>query len=349
MRQAKLIANSQRAPMPEMARDGASYSPRFLDDVEQGTSAPLRLRLGETAFRAVNPVALNLELGKLRNHLMQHVGMPFPGLSLHIDAGLPANGYMIDIDDIATAEGTLYADMLLALGPAQHITALGAAKDSLSHPGLYHDRDLLACWISENEQQESLAPDITLLPSDGVICAHLSELIRTHAHRLLGIQETRYLLDTLSILFPTLVTELEKDTSAAALTPVLQEILRENISIRNLRGITEAIIHISPGDRTRASMVSNARIRLAHHIVLPLLGDQQHLPALVFDAQWDVILQDSLRIGPDREPELALHARDFDALQQCLQTQLAEYGPHVVLVTSSVLRGLLRRQLQLAG
>ena len=349
LRQAKLIANSQRAPMPEMARDGASYSPRFLDDVEQGTSAPLRLRLGQESFHAVNPVALNQELAKLRGHLMQQIGMPFPGLSLQIDNGLPPECYMIDIDDIGIAQGTLYADMRLALGSAQQLAGVMGAEASRPHPGLGSDSQVLACWIDEASLAGQLPAEVTLLPADGVICAHLFELIRTHAHRLLGVQETRYLLDTLGILFPTLVTELERDTSAAALTPVLQDMLREHISIRNLRGILEAIIQLSAGERTRARMVASSRIRLAHHVVLPHLGGQQRLPVILFDAQWDAVLQDSLRIGPDREPELALHARDLDMLQHCLRSQLAHYAPHIVLLTSATLRPLLVRQLQAAA
>ena len=116
IRNAALATNSQRALMPEMTRDGGKYVPRILDDVELGTSATLRLRLGLKAFDALRPEALNRQLGQLRRRLMVELGLPFPGLALLRDARLTPERYIVDIEDVPYASGTLVAGHTLVSG-----------------------------------------------------------------------------------------------------------------------------------------------------------------------------------------------------------------------------------------
>jgi type III secretion protein V len=346
-RQATIIANSQRASMPEMARDGASYTPRFLDDVEQGTAAPLRLRLGETAFQAINPSSLNQELGQMRRHLMNGMGMPFPGLSLQIDRTLPQAQYALDIEDHTTAQGSLWPGQYLALGPPAQLAAV--TDNARPHPGLSPGGSP-GCWIDPGTSGAAQQAGLLLVTADGAICAHLFELFRQYGQRLFGIQEARYLLDTLSILFPALVTELERGTSAAALTPVLQSLLSDRISIRNLRGILEAVVRIPAAERTTSRMLAEARKRIGAQIVAVHLDPRTgKLPAYVLDAAWEAVLKEALRFGPTGEPELALHIRDLEDLQQSLAAALPAEDKRGVLLTSAELRPHMAERLRYLG
>jgi type III secretion protein V len=191
---------------------------------------------------------------------------------------------------------------------------------------------------------------LTLVTNDGAVCAHLFELFRQYGHRLFGLQEARYLLDTLAILFPALVAEVERDTSAAALTPVLQAFLSDQISIRNLRGILEAIIRIPAAERSTGRMLAEARKRIGAQIVTAHIDPRTgKLPALVLEAAWEAALKSELRLGPTGEPELTLHVRDLEDLQQSLAAALPPADEAGVLLTNAELRPHLAERLRYMG
>jgi type III secretion protein V len=336
MRNATAATNSQRALMPEMTRDGGNYVPRILDDVELGTSAALRLRLGLKAFDALRPEALNRQLGKLRRRLMVELGVPFPGLALLRDTRLTPERYIIDIEDVPYASGTLVA---------AH-TLLSGSESAIGFEGVegYRPRAAKSVWLPNAKAASINDPEIRKASVDEVICDHLGEVCERSAADFLGTQETRFLLDQLAIEFRELVAQAGQATTTVQLASVLRQLLQQRVPIRNLRAILEAIVRVPVGERTVDRMVREARIQLGRQIVRGFADlATWTLVATVLDPEWEASLEAQIRSGVDGEPQCVLSAAELTRTQQIFAADLSAI---TLIVTNAVLRPHLARLLR---
>ncbi|WP_144142618.1 flagellar biosynthesis protein FlhA [Paraburkholderia sp. BCC1884] len=335
MRNAALATNSQRAVMPEMTRDGGHYVPRILDDVELGTSASLRLRLGLQAFDALRPEALNRQLGLLRRRLMVELGVPFPGLALLRDARLAPEAYIVDIEDVPYASGTLLAAHTLLSGDAGRITFEGVAG--------YRPRAPKSVWMANAAAASVDDPAISKASADEALCEHLGEVCERSAADFLGTQETRFLLDQLAIEFRELVAQAGQAVSTVQLAGVLRQLLQQHVPVRNLRAILEAVVRVPAGERTTDRMVREARIQLGRQIAR-LHADLETwtIDAAVLEPGWEASLEAQIRSGVDGEPLCVLSADELERAQQIFAAELDGIS---LVVTNAVLRPHLARLL----
>ncbi|MEA3128850.1 MAG: type secretion protein [Paraburkholderia sp.] len=336
MRNAALATNSQRALMPEMTRDGGNYVPRILDDVELGTSAALRLRLGLDAFDALRPEALNRRLGQLRRNLMIDLGVPFPGLALLRDTRLAPERYIVDIEDVPFASGTLVAAHTLMSGDENRIVFDGVEG--------YRPRAPKSVWVPNAKAAAIDDPEIHKASVDEALCDHLAEICERSAADFLGTQETRFLLDQLSIEFRELVAQAGQAASTVQLAGVLRQLLQQQVPIRNLRAILEAVVRVPAGERTLDRMVREARIQLGRQIARGYADLQSWtISAAVLDPAWEASLEAQIRSGVDGEPQCVLSADELTRAQQWLAADLSEIR---LIVTNAVLRPHLMRLLR---
>ncbi|WCM20976.1 flagellar biosynthesis protein FlhA [Paraburkholderia bryophila] len=336
MRNAAAATNSQRALMPGMTRDGGNYVPRILDDVELGTSATLRLRLGQQAFDALRPEALNRQLGQLRRHLMVELGVPFPGLALLRDARLAPERYIVDVEDVPFASGTLIAAHTLLSGDESRMSFEGTEG--------YRPRAEKSVWVPSAQAASVDDPAIRKASVDEALCEHLGEVCERSAADFLGIQETRFLLDQLGIEFRELVAQAGQATSTVQLAGVLRQLLQQRVPIRNLRAILEAVVRVPAGERTLDRMVREARIQLGRQIARNFADlESWTIFAAVLEPGWEASLEAQIRSGPDGEPLCVLPAEEMERAQQVLGADLSGIG---LIVTNAVLRPHLARLLR---
>jgi type III secretion protein V len=335
MRNAALATNSQRALMPEMTRDGGNYVPRILDDVELGTSAALRLRLGLKAFDALRPEALNRQLGQLRRHLMVELGVPFPGLALLRDARLEPERYIVDVEDVPFASGTLVAAHTLVSG-AESLIAFEGVEG-------YRPHAAKSVWVPTATAASISDPGIHKSTVDEALCDHLAEVCERSAPDLLGTQETRFLLDQLAIEFRELVAQAGQAASTVQLASVLRQLLQQRVPIRNLRAILEAVVRVPAGERTIDRMVREARIQLGRQLTRGYADlETWTILAAVLDPAWEASLEAQIRSGVDGEPQCVLSAEQLTQVQRILAADLSGIR---LIVTNAVLRPHLARVL----
>ncbi|CAN7765154.1 flagellar biosynthesis protein FlhA [Caballeronia sp. LjRoot34] len=335
MRNTALATNSQRALMPQMTRDGGNYVPRILDDVELGTSATLRLRLGVKAFDALRPEALNRQLGQLRRHLMVELGVPFPGLALLRDARLDPDRYIVDIEDVPFASGTLIAAHTLVSG----------AENLIAYEGVegYRPRAEKSVWVPNATAASISNPEIHKSTVDEAVREHLAEICERSAPDFLGTQETRFLLDQLAIEFRELVAQAGQAASTVQLASVLRQLLQQRVPIRNLRAILEAVVRVPVGERTIDRMVREARIQLGRQLTRGYADlETWTIAAAVLDPAWEASLEAQIRSGVDGEPQCVLSAEQLTQVQQILAADLSGIR---LIVTHAVLRPHLARVL----
>ena len=177
-----------------------------------------------------------------------------------------------------------------------------------------------------------------------MIATHLSHIVQTHAHEILGHEEAQHLLDTLAKSAPKLVEDLvPRVLPLAVVVRVLQGLLAEQVSIRNIRTIVETLAEHAPRTQDPSVLLGHVRVALGRQIVQSIAGLSGELPVITLDPDIERVLQGSLasgNAGPGLEPGLA----------ERLQQRVAEYArqqelagePAVLLVAPQLRQSLAR-------
>jgi flagellar biosynthesis protein FlhA len=143
---------------------------------------------------------------------------------------------------------------------------------------------VMARWIQPGLEDQALAAGYSVVDQTTVIGTHLGELIRRHAHELLARQETKRLLDSMSEGYPKLVEELvPKLMSLGEVQKVLQQLLREQVSIRDLGSILEVLVEAAAESKNVVHLVERVRQALGRGLIRPLLDNEGGLRVLVLD------------------------------------------------------------------
>lgn len=326
-KRARVNANSRRATMPAMTRDGGGYLPRILDDIELGTSAPLRVRINPAALHALAPEALNNRLSKLRRELTLTTGSPFPGVCLLRDDLLPAHHYVVDIEEVPFESSTLVPGCLLV---SSQTTPLPQAIDG------YRPGYALSRWLPKDGSAALSAEDVVSADGDEALCLHLLEICQLRAAHFFGLQDTRFMLGQLSREFDALVTQFEARVGAIALTRTLRALLADGISIRNLRRILDALLAIPASELNQDVLLRHARIALGEHICRRYRNpDDASLHAEIIEPSWQQQLEACIQPGTDGEPQFLPSAAMLEGLEALA---LDRNGRPTPILTSAILR-----------
>jgi flagellar biosynthesis protein FlhA len=141
-----------------------------------------------------------------------------------------------------------------------------------------------AMWIVPGLQEQALANGYAVVDQTSVLATHLAEIVRQYAHELLTRQETKRLLDALAESQPKLIDELfPRLLTLGEIQRVLQQLLREQVSIRDLTTILESLLEASPTNKTQVALVEAARQALSRSLVQPLLTEDRKLKVLTLD------------------------------------------------------------------
>ena len=272
----------------------------------------------------------------VRKKLTQDLGFLVPAVHIRDNLQLSPTAYRVTLNGVPLANGQVYPDKFMALDGGRTLGKIEGIPTKEPAFGLD------ALWIERSARDNAQAMGYTAVDPATVIATHLSQLIKTHASELLGHDEAQQLLNTLAKSSPKLVEDLvPKTLPMAVFVKVLKTLLADRVSIRNLRGIAEALAEIAGKSQDPVALAGQVRVALGRQIIQEINGMNEELPALTLAAPLERALQDSLASGnPAMEPGLA------DRMQQSLadqvQRQLAAGQPAVLLVPSP-LRPLLAR------
>ena len=181
----------------------------------------------------------------------------------------------------------------------------------------------MPCWIEKSRRDQAQAQGYTVVDASSVIATHLSHLLQSHAHELLGHEEVQQLLNRLGKTAPKLVEDLvPKILPMSVVVKVLQYLLLERVPIRNLRTMCETLAELAPKTQDPLALVAAVRVALGRSIVQNIGGLREELPVITLDPALEQVLQDSMAGGgndgtPGFEPGLA------DRIQQIARRQHA--------------------------
>src|SRR5580698_4707438 len=303
------------------------------DDVE-----PVDLIGLEVGYRLIPLVDRNQGgelMGRIkgvRKKLSEELGFLVQAVHIRDNLELGPNSYRITILGAPVGESEVFPDRELAINPGQVSGTLpgSATKD----PAFGLD----AVWIEKSRREQAQALGFTVVDASSVIATHLSHLLQSHAHELLGHEEVQQLLNRLGKTAPKLIEDLvPKLLPMSVVVKVLQYLLLERVPIRNLRTICETLAELAPKTQDPVALVAAVRVALGRTIVQNIGGLREELPVITFDPALEQVLQDSMAGGADApgfEPGLA------DKIQQTLidrtRKQEAAGEPAVLLVAPKI-------------
>ncbi len=304
---------------------------------------PLELSIGFGLVPLVDQKAggsLLSRVSAIRRQIASELGMVIPPVRIHDEMGLDSHEYIVKVRGAEVARGRTMAGHQLAMDPGDAVGQLAGVPTTEPAFGLP------ATWIPEGSRAEAEALGYTVVDAESVIVTHLTESIRSEADELLTRQETRQLLDQLKETNAAVVEEVVPDVLALGeIQRVLQALLREGISIRDLGVIIEAI-----GDKARLTrdpslLAEYARQALGRSITAPHLGVDRRLRAIALDPQIEQEVSESITQTSDGE-YLAMEPSRAQALVTALKGQLDAgigHGGRPVLLCSARVRRHLRR------
>ena len=289
-------------------------------------------RTGGTLVRRVSMI---------RRQIAGELGMVIPPVRIHDEVDLDSHEYVVKVRGTEVARGTIMAGHHLAMDPGDAVGKLPGIPTTEPAFGLP------AIWIPESQHAEAEALGYTVVDGESVIVTHLTETIRKHAAQLLTRQDVRQLLDQLKEINEAVVNEVVPDVlSLGEIQRVLQSLLSEGVSIRDLGAIVESV-----GDKARITrdpslLAEYARQALGRAITAPHLDPMQTLHVITLDPTIEQELATSITQTSDGE-YLAMEPTRAQAVLTAVKSQSdqasARGGIRPVLLCSARVRRHVRR------
>jgi flagellar biosynthesis protein FlhA len=302
----------------------------------------LGLEVGYRLVPLVNKTQNGDLLGRIRGvrrKLSQELGFLVPAVHIRDNLDLAPNTYRINLGGVPVGESTIYPERDMAINPGR---VFGQVKGIATHDPAF---GMEALWIEPADRDQAQSMGYTVVDAGTVIATHLSHIIQSHAHELLGHEEVAQLLANVAKGAPKLVEDLvPRVLPMAVLVRVLQSLLSERVPLRNMRAIVETLAEQAPRSQDPAVLQAAVRVALGRQIVQDIAGMAGELPVMTLDPELERLLQGS--IGSANSPATGLEP----SLAERLQTRLAEsaqrqelLGEPAVLLVPPPLRQTLAR------
>ncbi|WGR98330.1 flagellar biosynthesis protein FlhA [Bradyrhizobium sp. ISRA443] len=303
----------------------------------------LKIELGYALLPLVNGPdgtdRLTEQIKALRRSLAIEMGFVMPAVRILDNVQLEANSYAIKIKEVDAGTGKIWPNQFMVMDPAGNQVQL---------PGIHTLEPtfgLPATWVDAGLKEEAALKGYTVVDAATVLSTHLTELLKTNMADLLSYGEVQKLLKDL----PKEQGELIKDivpsqVTVSGIQRVLQLLLAERISIRDLSTILEGIADALAFSRNPATMVEHVRARLARQICAQNTSPNGYLPLIALSARWEQAFAESI-VGQGDDRSLAMQPSKLSEFMTAVRNafeQAAREGEAPVLVTSAAIRPFVR-------
>ncbi|MEM9102079.1 MAG: flagellar biosynthesis protein FlhA [Pseudomonadota bacterium] len=304
------------------------------DDVP--TVDPIGLEVGYRLIPMVDQKQDGKLMGRIkgvRKKLSQELGFLIPPVHIRDNLDLSPTQYRITLLGVSVGDAEVYPDKELAINPGQ---VFGELKGV---PGKDPAFGLEAVWVETMQRDKAQTLGYTVVDASTVIATHLSQLLQNHAAELIGHEEVEQLFKVLGKSAPKLVENLIPNIlPLGVIVKVLQNLLQENVPIRDIRTIAETLAEYGTRSQDPVSLTAACRIALCRMIVQNINGLEPELPVITLDPSLEQLLQQATQVSGDDsggiEPGLA--ERLQSSLHQAAQQQELAGQPTVLLVSPNI-------------
>ncbi|MCB1783192.1 MAG: flagellar biosynthesis protein FlhA [Alphaproteobacteria bacterium] len=275
----------------------------------------------------------------LRRQLAEDMGYVLPAVRIQDNLQLHANTYVVRIKEIEAGQGDVRPNMLLCMDPSG--AAISIPGESTIEPTF----GLPAMWINEQYREEAHFKGYTVVDASTVITTHITELIKDNMPDLLNYAETQKLLNELPKDYQKLVSDvIPTQISVGGLQRILQNLLAERISVRDLPSILEGIAEATAYTKNAAHITEHVRSRLSRQICNANTDANGVVPLVTLSPEWEASFMESL-VGGGEDQQLAMppsKLQEFITAIREKYDELSAQGLAPVLLTSPPIRPYVR-------
>lgn len=302
----------------------------------------IRLEIGYGLLPLINEETnrkLTDQIKALRRALASELGFVMPSIRIQDNMQLEANEYNIYIKEVKAGKGELRPTQLLVMDPrGEPITLPGEATTEPTF-------GLKAMWVDQSYREEAMFRGYTVVDPATVVTTHITELVKDNMPELLSYAETQKLLDEMDKEQQKLVKELiPGKVSLGAVQRILQNLLQERVSIRDLPTILEGISEAISTTRSLMMITEHVRTRLARQLSNANANEFGVIPLVTLSPEWEHAFAESI-IGEGDERQLAMAPtalQGFITKVRNVLEDLAVKGETAVLLTSPAIRPFVR-------
>ena len=281
----------------------------------------------------------------VRKKLSQELGFLMPSVHIRDNLDLMPNVYRITLMGVTIAEAEIHPERDLAINPGQVFGKIEGIEGRDPAFGLD------AIWIEPTQKDHAQTLGYTVVDSSTVVATHLNQVLQKHANELIGHEEVQQWLDQLAKASPKLAEELVPNTiTVSLLLKVLQTLLLEDVPIRDMRSIAEALVNVMPKSVDAVVLTEACRIGMKRMIVQGICGAEPEIPVITLEPELEQLLlksvQQSQKNGASDDIGLMLEPRIIESLQRSLadSAQRQEMlGKPAILLVSAPLRPVLAK------
>ncbi len=302
----------------------------------------IRLELGYGLLSLINNPSerrLTEQIKALRRQLATEMGFIMPAVRIQDNLQLPPNHYILRVKEIEAGAGELRPNNLLVMDPrGEQISLPGEATVEPTF-------GLPAMWVGEQHREEAMFRGFTVVDAPTVITTHLTEIVRDNMSELLSFAETQKLLDELDSGHQKLIADLvPNQISVGGIQRVLQNLLGERVSIRDLATILEGVSEACGYTRNIGQITEHVRARLARQLSDDVVNEQGFIPLVTLSPEWEQSFAEAI-IGQGDERQLSMAPSKLQQFITAVRTVFERHamqGETPVLLVSPGIRPFVR-------
>lgn len=277
----KTLAPVAERNKPRSGTKGDEFSP----------TVPIILDISAALGQSMDYAELNNELAQLRRALYFDLGVPFPGINIRPNANLSGLSYVLNLNEIPLARGELLAGRIIVREKPENLDLLGIGyvKGEEFLPGID------PVWIEKGDREKLTRAGVACMDHSKILAYHLSLLLTRHAATFVGLQETKYLLDKMEERAPDLVREATRLLPVQRIADIFQRLVQEQISIRDLRTILQALIDWAPREKDVVMLTEYVRSALKRQISYMYSKGQNMLPVILMEPGLEETIRKAVR------------------------------------------------------
>jgi flagellar biosynthesis protein FlhA len=279
-------------------------------------------------------------ISHIRKQFALDWGVIVPSLRIKDDLELKPGAYSIKIKGVQVAKGELLADHFLAMDPGSVIEKIEGVDTKEPVFGLP------AVWITEDQKDDAQYNGYTVVDLSTVIATHVTEILKTNLHEIFGRQELVRVIDSFKENYPKVVSDLIPDIlPLGAVLKVMQNLLREGVSVRDLRTILESLAEFGPKMKDPEQLTEFVRKNLYRTITESVRSDNNEIPLFTLDRAIEETIAQNL-VETEQGHQLSLDPKITQNILSSLNEKIEEatnIGEKMVVLCSPVVRSHFKR------